>query len=130
MKKVKPEDIPKSVDDYLAALPEDARVTLEKIRRTIRAAAPKATEVISYQMPMYKQHGMLVGFAAFKDHCSLFPGANPVAIFKDELKAYKTSKGTIQFPIGKPLPAALVKKIVKARIAENEAAFNTTEKKR
>ena len=109
-----------TVDGYLAALPEEARATLEKIRKAIKAAAPKATEVISYQMPMYKHHGMLVGFAAFKDHCSFFPGAKPVATYKDELKAYETSKGTIRFPIGKPLPAALVKKLVKARIAENE----------
>lgn len=130
MKKVNPADIPKTVDDYLAALPEDSRVTLEKIRKTIKAAAPMATEVISYQMPMYKHHGMLVGFAAFKDHCSLFPGAKPLATFKDELKAYKTSKGTIRFPIGQPLPAALVKKLVKARVAENEAAFKKKEKKR
>jgi uncharacterized protein YdhG (YjbR/CyaY superfamily) len=119
-----------TVDDYLATVPEEARVTLEKLRKTIKAAAPKATEVISYQIPMYKQHGMLVGFAAFRDHCSFFPGAKPIAIHKDELKAYKTSKGTIRFPIGKPLPAALVKKLVKARIAENEAVFNKKEKKR
>jgi uncharacterized protein YdhG (YjbR/CyaY superfamily) len=129
MKKVKPGATPQTVDDYLAALPEDARATLE-IRKTIKAAAPKATEGISYQMPMYKQQGMLVGFAAFKDHCSLFPGAKPVATYKDELKAYKTSKGTIRFPIGKPLPAALVKKLVKARIDENEARVRTKEKKR
>jgi len=130
MKKAKPGAVPKTVDDYLATLPEDSRATLEKIRKTIKAVAPKATEVISYQMPMYKQHGMLVGFAAFKDHCSLFPGAKPIATHKDELKAYKTSKGTIRFPIGKPLPAALVKKLVKTRIAENEAAFNKKAKKR
>ncbi len=121
---------PLTVDDYLAALPEESRVTLEKIRKTIKAAAPKATEVISYQIPMYKQDGILVGFAAFKDHCSFFPGAKPVATYRDELKAYKTSKGTIRFPIGKPLPAALVKKLVKARIAENEAAFKKKAKKR
>jgi uncharacterized protein YdhG (YjbR/CyaY superfamily) len=130
MKKVKPGATPQTVDAYLATLPEEARATLEKIRKTIKAVAPKATEVISYQMPMYKQHGMLVGFAAFKDHCSFFPGANPIATHKDELKAYDTSKGTIRFPIGKPLPAALVKKLVKARIAENEAAFKKKEKKR
>jgi len=130
MKKGKPSATPQTVDDYLAALPQDARATLEKIRKTIKAVAPKATEVISYQMPMYKQHGMLVGFAAFKDHCSLFPGAQPIATYKDELKAYKTSKGTIRFPIGRPLPAALVKKLVKSRIAQNEAAFNKKEKKR
>jgi uncharacterized protein YdhG (YjbR/CyaY superfamily) len=112
-----------TVDDYLAALPEEARATLEKIRKAIKTAAPKATEVISYQMPMYKQHGMLVGFASFKDHCSLFPGSKAIATHKSELEAYKTSKGTIRFPIGKPLPAALVKKIVKERLADNEAAF-------
>ena len=119
-----------TVDDYLATLPEDARATLEKLRKTIKAAAPKATEGISYQMPMFKHHGMLVGFAAFKDHCSFFPGAKPVATFKDELKDYKTSKGTIRFPIGKPLPAALVKKIVKARIEENETRLSEKMKKR
>ena len=73
---------------------------------------------------------MLVGFAAFRDHCSLFPGTRAIAAYKDELKAYKTSKGTIRFPIGKPLPAGLVKKLVKIQIAENEAAFNEKEKKR
>ncbi len=130
MKKANPGATPQTVDDYLSALPEDARATLEKIRKTIRAVAPKATEVISYQIPMYKQHGMLVGFAAFKDHCSFFPGAKPVATYKDELKGYKTSKGTIRFPIGKPLPASLVKKLVKVRIAENEEAFKKKEKKR
>jgi uncharacterized protein YdhG (YjbR/CyaY superfamily) len=121
--KRKSDDTPiaKSVDEYLAALPEEARLTLEKIRKAVKAAAPRSAEVISYQMPMYKQNGMLVGFAAFKDHCSFFPGAKPIVTYKDELKAYKTSKGTIQFPIGKPLPAALVKKIVKTRLAENEA---------
>ncbi len=130
MKKVKLGATPQTVDDYLAALPEEARATLEKIRKTIKAVAPKATEVISYQIPMYKHHGMLVGFAAFKDHCSFFPGAKPMATHKDELKAYETSKGTIRFPIGKPLPAALVKKLVKTCIAENEAAFIKKEKKR
>ena len=130
MKKVKPGATPaKTVDEYLAALPEEARATLEKIRKAIKAAAPKATEVISYQIPMYQHHGMLVGFAAFKDHCSFFPGAKPVATFKDELKAYKTSKGTIRFPIGKPLPAGLVKRLVKARIAENEERLSEKQKK-
>jgi uncharacterized protein YdhG (YjbR/CyaY superfamily) len=130
MKKVKPGATPQTVDDYLAALPEEARATLEKIRKAIKAAAPKATEVISYQMPMYKQDGMLVGFAAFKNHCSIFPGAKPMETYKDELKAYKTSKGTIRFPIGKPLPAALVKKLVKTRIAENQKRAAEKEKKR
>lgn len=135
MKKIKSDNTKKSapaqtVDDYLAALPDDARATLEKLRKVIKAAAPKATEVISYQMPMYKHHGMLVGFAAFKDHCSFFPGAKPIATHKDELKAYETSKGTIRFPIGKPLPAALVKKLVKTRVAENEKRLSEKLKKR
>jgi uncharacterized protein YdhG (YjbR/CyaY superfamily) len=111
---------PKNVDEYLAGVPEPARSTLEKVRAVIRSVVPpEATEVISYRIPMFKYKGMLVGFAAFSNHCSLFPGALPEA-FKDELKRYRTAKGTIQFPVDKPLPAALVKKLVKARIAENE----------
>lgn len=129
MKKLKPGRVPTTVDEYLAALPEEARATLEKIRKTIKAAAPRATEVISYEMPMYKQHGMLVGFAAFKNHCSLFPGSTVMEKYKDELKAYGTSKGTIRFPSDKPLPVALVKKLVKAKIAENEASFQKKAKK-
>ena len=109
----------KSVDEYLAGVPEPARSTLNRIRAAIRSAVPsQATEVISYGMPTFKYKGMLVGFAAFSNHCSLF-GAVPEA-FKDELKAFDISKGTIRFPVDKPLPAALVKKLVKARIAENE----------
>lgn len=111
----------KNVDEYLAGVPKEARATLEKLRKTIKAAAPRATEVISYQMPMYKQNGMLVGFAAFKDHCSFFPGAAVINAHKEELKRYDTSKGTIRFPASKPLPAALVRKFVKARIQENKA---------
>lgn len=111
---------PKTVAEYLAAVPEPARSTLEKVRAVIRSVVPpEATEVISYRIPMFKYKGMLVGFAAFSNHCSLFPGALPEA-YKDELKLFRTSKGTIQFPVDKPLPAALVKKLVKARIAANE----------
>lgn len=130
MNKMKPGAIPKTVDEYLAALPEDSRATLEKIRKMIKAAAPKATEGISYQMPMYKQHGMVIGFAAFKNHCSIFPGARAVATHKDELKGYETSKGTIRFPIGKPLPATLVKKLVKESVLANETAFSEKSKRR
>ena len=128
MNKMKPGAIPKTVDEYLAALPEGSRATLEKIRKMIKAAAPKATEGISYQMPMYKQHGMVIGFAAFKNHCSIFPGARAVATHKDELKGYETSKGTIRFPIGKPLPAGLVKKLVKESVLANETAFSEKSK--
>jgi uncharacterized protein YdhG (YjbR/CyaY superfamily) len=111
----------KDVDEYLAGVPKEARATLEKLRKTIKAAAPKASEVISYEMPMYKQNGMVLGFAAFKNHCSIFPGSAVMDTYKNELKGYDTSKGTIRFPANKPLPAALVKKLVKARIKENEA---------
>lgn len=110
----------RDVDEYLAGVPKEARATLEKLRKTIKAAAPMASEGISYQMPMYKHHGMVVGFAAFKDHCSLFPGSAVMEAHKEDLKRYDTSKGTIRFPASKPLPAALVRKLVKARIAENE----------
>jgi uncharacterized protein YdhG (YjbR/CyaY superfamily) len=111
-----------AVDAYLAAVPEPARSTLEKMRVLIRSAAPaEATEAIGYGMPTFRYKGALVAYAAFKNHCSLFPmNASLVEAFKDELKEYKTSKGTIQFTVEKPLPAALVKKLVKARVAENE----------
>lgn len=110
-----------TVDEYLAAVPEPARSTLQKIRETIRSAAPaEATEAISYQIPAFKYKGMLMWYAGFADHCSLFPGASVIAAFKDELKGYSVSKGTIRFPTDKPLPAALVRKLVKAKIAENE----------
>ena len=123
MKKVR-ENVPtRDVDDYLAALPEDSRATLKRLRKTIRAAAPKSVEKISYRMPMYSYLGMLVGIAAFKDHCSLFIGPSVIKAHKDLLKRYDTSKGTIRFPIDKPLPVTLVKKLVKARIRENEARF-------
>src|SRR5437867_7186705 len=111
----------RDVNEYLAGAPKEVRATLEKLRKTIKAAAPMASESISYQMPMYKHHGMVIGFAAFKDHCSIFPGAAMMDAHKEELKRYDTSKGTIRFPANKPLPAGLVRKLVKARIAENEA---------
>jgi len=114
----------RNVDEYLAGVPKEVRTTLEKLRKTIKAAAPMASEGISYQMPMYKHHGMVVGFAAFKNHCSIFPGAAVMDAYKEELKPYETSKGTIRFPANKPLPATLVKKLVRARIKENEARAN------
>jgi uncharacterized protein YdhG (YjbR/CyaY superfamily) len=110
------------VEEYLAAVPADARATLEKLRRSIRAAAPKATEGISYQVPTFKYRGGLVAYAAFETHCSFFVMSPPVMKrHARELRKYETATGTIRFPIGKSLPAALVKKLVKARIAENEA---------
>lgn len=113
---------PKNVDEYLAGVPEPARSTLKKIRAAIRSAVPPAaTETISYGMPAFKHKGVLVWFAAFSNHCSLFPTASVIEGFKRELKGFSTSKGTIHFPTDKPLPAALVKKLVKARVAQNES---------
>ena len=114
---------PTSVEDYLAALPEAPRAALEKLRRTIKAAAPGATETISYQMPAFKEHGrLLLSYAAFKDHCSLFPASRKVLdAHGEELKPYFSGKGTLRFTVDKPIPAALVKKIVKTRIEENAA---------
>ena len=113
---------PKNVDEYLAGVPEPGRSTLNKIRAVIRAAAPpEATEVISYRIPMFKYKGMLMGFAAFSNHCSLFPGSlSAMKALKNEFKDFETSKGTIRFPVDKPPSDALVKKLVKARLAENE----------
>lgn len=119
--KVKRPDIPKDVDEYFAGVPEAARVMLSKMRGAIRAAVPaEATEIISYRIPAFKHKRVLVWFAAFANHCSLFPTASVIDEFKDELKEYSTSKGTVQFPIEKPLPVALIKKLVKARVAQVE----------
>ncbi len=113
---------PKDVDEYLAGVPEPARSTLIKVRAAIRSAMPaEATETISYQMPAFKYKGRpLLWFAAFSNHCSLFPTASVIEAIKNELKGFSISKGTIQFPLDKPLSAALLKKMVKLRIAQNE----------
>jgi uncharacterized protein YdhG (YjbR/CyaY superfamily) len=112
----------KSVDEYLATVPEEARATLEKLRQTIKSILPDAIETISYGMPSYKYKGKLVaGFAAFKEHCSYFPmSAVVIEVLKDDLRSYSTSKGTIRFPTDKPLPATLIKKLIKTRIAETQ----------
>lgn len=113
--------VPKSIDEYLAGVPEPARGTLNKIRTVIRSAVPpEATETISYRIPAFKYKEVLIWFAAFSDHCSLFPTASVIEAFKKELAAYRTSKGTIHFPTDKPLPTPLLKKLVKARVAHVE----------
>lgn len=110
----------KDIDTYIALQPKKVREQLDRLRFTIQKAAPKAEEVISYGMPAFKYNGMLVYFAAFKNHCSFFPGGKAVIVaFKKELKDFKTSAGTIQFTIEKPLPATLVTKIVKMRVKQN-----------
>jgi uncharacterized protein YdhG (YjbR/CyaY superfamily) len=113
---------PKNVDEYVAGVPEPARSTLNNLRAAIRSALPpEATETISYRIPAFKyKGGVLVWFAAFSNHCSLFPTASVVEAFKNKLKGFSTSKGTIHFPTDKPLPTALVKKLVKARLTQNE----------
>jgi uncharacterized protein YdhG (YjbR/CyaY superfamily) len=121
----------KNVDDYLASVPATARATLKKIRKTIKAAAPNATEKISYGMPSFYYLGPLVTYAAFRDHCSFFPMSTSVMdAHKARLKDYDTSKGTIRFAIDTPLPSSLVTRLVKARIVENEAKAQRRAEKR
>jgi uncharacterized protein YdhG (YjbR/CyaY superfamily) len=111
-----------TVDDYLAAAPEAVRAALAKLRKTIKAAAPKATEVISYQIPAYKHQGLLVGFASSSGLCTFhIMSVEVTRAHAAELKGYKLGKASIRFAPDKPLPAALVTKLVKARIAENES---------
>ncbi|OJW83998.1 MAG: hypothetical protein BGO69_09750 [Bacteroidetes bacterium 46-16] len=110
----------KTVAEYFAAFPEETRDKLNEIRLTIKQAAPLAEEVISYNMPAFKQHSVLVYYAANKGHIGFYPTAAPIVVFKEELAKYKTSKGAIQFPIDKAIPKALVKKIVKYRLSEDK----------
>ena|SRR5918999_772448 len=110
------------VDEYLAAMPEEMRVALQNLRKTIQAAAPEATETISYRIPTFKHQGPLVAFSAATNHCAFhLMSPSLMAARRDELKGYDTTTSTIRFTPDKPLPAALVKGLVKARIAENEA---------
>lgn len=110
-----------TVEEYLKLFPAEQRAELEKFRKVIKEAAPKAEESISYGMPGYKLNGPLVYFGGFKNHCSFFPAGNSaIQQFSEDLKKYKTSKGTIQFPFGESIPVSLIKKIVKARVKENE----------
>lgn len=116
------------VDEYIANVPEPGRSVLSEMRALIRAAAPKqATETISYQMPAFRYKGVLVYYAAFREHCSLFAANGTLtAKYAEELKPYVTGKGTIRFDFGKPLPATLIRKLVKARAAENDLKKTTS----
>lgn len=110
---------PQTIDEYLALLSDEKRAALQKLRGAIKSAAPDAEECISYQIPAFRLHGrLLVGFGASVNHCAFYPGAYPIKAHQDELSAYDTSKGTIRFQADRPLPASLVRKLVKARIAE------------
>lgn len=109
-----------SVEEYLSSLPSEVKVLMEGLRNTIKKAAPEAEELISYNMPAFKYHGILVYYAAHKNHIGFYPGSSVVTdIFKDDLKNYETSKGTVQFPFEKAIPLRLVNKIVKYRIKQN-----------
>jgi uncharacterized protein YdhG (YjbR/CyaY superfamily) len=108
-----------TVDGYLSWFPEAVQGKLEKLRSAIKKAAPGTTELISYNMPAYKQHGILVYFAGYKNHIGFYPTSSPIRMFKDELTQYKVSKGAIQFPIDQPLPLGLITKIVKFRVKED-----------
>ncbi|HWN99318.1 MAG TPA: DUF1801 domain-containing protein [Blastocatellia bacterium] len=113
---------PQTIDEYLAPLSDEKRAALEKLRKAIKSAAPKAQECISYGVPSFRLGGrLLVSFGAAAKHCAFYPGAHPIEAHKDELKAYGTSKGTIRFPVDSPLPTTLVQKLVKTRIAQYAA---------
>ena len=123
MKQATKAAVPKTVDEYLAAVPEPQRSTLQKVRALIQSVLPDgAAECISYRIPVVKYKGMLVGYAAFSDHCSLFGMSGTLlGPFREELKKYSTSKGTIRFPVDKPLPATLIKRLVKDAIKQKHA---------
>ena len=109
----------KTVDEYIAAFPKNVQTTLEEIRRAIRDAAPEAQETISYQMPAFKQNGILVWFAAHKNHIGFYPRVSAIEVFKTKLSCYEVSKGTVQFPLDEPIPFDLIKEMVRFRVNEN-----------
>jgi uncharacterized protein YdhG (YjbR/CyaY superfamily) len=110
---------PKNIDEYIAGFPDDVQVILQKVRTTIRKAAPDAGETISYQMPTFTLKGNLVHFAGFKKHIGFYPVPTGIEAFKKELSIYKQGKGSVQFPLDKPIPYGLITKIVKFRVKEN-----------
>jgi len=132
MKKSNKMPTPKNVDDYISSFPPSTAKKLEQLRKTIRAAAPKAEEVISYKIPGYIYHGMLSFFAGWKNHISLYPAPWEAPALKKEMSAYEGSKGTIKFPLDKPLPLSLISKMVKFRLKANEekAALKKTAKEK
>ena len=110
---------PKTIDEYIAGFPQDAQEILESIKAVIREAAPDAKETISYQMPTFKLKGNLVHFAAFKTHIGFYPTPTGIDEFKDELSVYTGGKGSVQFPLDKPMPLDLIRRIVEFRVKEN-----------
>jgi len=114
-------EVPASIDEYIAGFPKEVQKLLEQIRRTIRKAAPAAEETISYQMPAFKLKGALVYFAAYKNHIGMYPTASAIAKFKRELSGYEGARGTVRFPLDKPIPLGLIAKIAKFKVKENLA---------
>jgi len=127
--KTKP-SAPTTIDEYIAGFPPDVQAILQKIRATIRKAAPQAEETIKYQMPTFTLHGNLVHFAAFKNHIGFYPVPTGIEAFKRELSVYKGGKGSIQFPLDQPIPYGLISKIVKFRVKENLAKAEARGKKK
>ena len=120
---------PKTIDEYIAGFPPETQKILQKLRKTIRKAAPDAEEKISYQMPAFSLKGILVYFAAYKNHIGFYPTASGIEAFKEEISGYKWAKGSVQFPIDKPLPLDLINQIVKFRVIENLEKANAKIKK-
>ncbi len=121
-------DPPKDVDEYISRFPREVQRILEEVRATIKKAAPGAEEVISYQMPAFKFHGVLVYFAGYKKHIGFYPTSSGIEAFRKELSIYKGAKGSVQFPINSTLPLNLVRKIVKYRVRENLERANAKKK--
>ena len=116
--------VPETVDQYIAAFPADVKKRMQQLRKTIKAGAPKADELISYQMPGYKYFGMLVYFAAYKNHIGFYPGTGGLLEFYKELSSFKSAKGSVQFPHDRPIPYDMISKIVKFRVKQNEEKFS------
>ena len=114
------QEAPQTIDAYIAGFPEDVQAILQQVRRTIHDAAPEATEAISYQMPTFKLHGNLVHFGAFKSHIGFYPVPSGMEAFKDELAGYKQGKGSVQFPLNKPMPLDLIRRMVEFRVQESK----------
>ncbi len=121
---------PQNIDEYITGFPSDVQKILEKIRRTIRKAAPDAEEAISYQIPAFKLKGNLIFFAAYKRHIGLYPAPRGSEEFKEELAGYEGGKGTVQFPLDKPIPYDLISRITKFRVKENLARAEAKGKKK
>jgi uncharacterized protein YdhG (YjbR/CyaY superfamily) len=121
---------PQNIDQYIAGFPKDVQEILQKIRTTIKKAAPEAKEKISYQMPTFTLEGNLVHFAAFKEHIGLYPAPTGIEAFKKELSVYQWAKGSVRFPLDRPVPFALITKIVKFRVKENLARAKAKGKKK